>query len=119
MSKHVKHVPTHRAAPTRSTMLEAPRSALRTTVVLSSVAAAATGVTISGGLLASPGAVSSAATDADQDTLGASLAAAAGPASAPEAEPQAAEVGERDAGGLALGRPPRGHRPRQGGRAGR
>ncbi len=95
MSKHVKHVPTHRAAPTRSTLLEAPRSALRTTVVLSSVAAAATGVTISGGLLASPGAVSSAAADADQDTLGASLAAAAGPASASEAEPQAAEVGER------------------------
>ena len=51
MSKHVKHVPKHRAAPPRHTLAKAPRKALRTTVLLSSVAVAATGATIAGGVL--------------------------------------------------------------------
>ena len=42
MSKHVKHVPKHRAAPPRHTLAKAPRKALRTTLLLSSVAVAAT-----------------------------------------------------------------------------
>ncbi len=63
MSKHVKHVPKHRAAPVRPALADAPRRAVRTTVVLSSVAVAATGATISGGLLASPANVTNAATD--------------------------------------------------------
>ncbi len=54
MSKHVKHVPKHRAVPPRHLLVQAPRKALRNTVVLSSVAVAATGATISGGLIASP-----------------------------------------------------------------
>jgi hypothetical protein len=54
VSKHVKHVPKHRGAPPRHALVQAPRKALRNTVVLSSVAVAATGATISGGLLASP-----------------------------------------------------------------
>ncbi len=96
MSKHVKHVPTHRSTPARSPLLEAPRSALRTTVVLSSVAVAATGATISGGLLAAPGAVSSAV--GDEAVLSSDVTAAAAPVSAPDdTEPQAAELGERTA----------------------
>jgi hypothetical protein len=54
VSKHVKHVPKHRGAPPRHALAKAPRKALRNTVILSSVAVAATGATISGGLLASP-----------------------------------------------------------------
>jgi hypothetical protein len=54
VSKHVTHVPKHRAAPPRHLLVAAPRKALRNTVILSSVAVAATGATISGGLLASP-----------------------------------------------------------------
>ena len=65
MSKHVKHVPKHRAEPPRHALAKAPRKALRTTVLLSSVAVAATGATIAGGL-ANPGptAVTNAAADA-------------------------------------------------------
>ena len=66
MSKHVKHVPKHRAAPPRHTLAKAPRKALRTTVILSSVAVAATGATIAGGLVGDgPSAVTNAAADAD------------------------------------------------------
>ncbi len=56
MTKHVKHVPQHRAARTRIP-LEVPRRAVRTTLVLSSVAVAATGVTVAGGVAVGPGAV--------------------------------------------------------------
>ncbi len=64
MSKHVKHVPKHRAAPPRHSLAKAPRQALRTTLLLSSVAVAATGATIAGGLATGPGAVTNAAADA-------------------------------------------------------
>lgn len=87
MSKHAKHVPQHRAAPVRPTFVETPRRALRTTVVLSSVAVAATGVTISGGMISAPAGVSTAA---DQD-LAAELPAAFGDAAG-------AGAGARDAG---------------------
>ncbi len=60
MSKHVKHVPKHRAAPPRHALVQAPRKALRNTVLLSSVAVAATGATIAGGLLTSPASTSAA-----------------------------------------------------------
>ncbi|MEI5672825.1 MULTISPECIES: lytic transglycosylase domain-containing protein [unclassified Nocardioides] len=64
MSKHVKHVPTHRGAPKRPVSADAPKKAIRTTLVMSSVAVAATGATISGGLLGSaPDTVSAAAAD--------------------------------------------------------
>lgn len=63
MSKHVKHVPQHRAAPARLGLVETPRRALHTTVVLSSVAVAATGAAISGGVLGAPASVSPAAAD--------------------------------------------------------
>ena len=65
MSKHVKHVPKHRAAPPRHTLAKAPRKALHTTVLLSSIAVAATGATIVGGIVnADPTAVTNAAADA-------------------------------------------------------
>ena len=65
MSKHVKHVPKHRAAPPRHTLAKAPRKALHTTVLLSSIAVAATGATIVGGIVnAGTTAVTNAAADA-------------------------------------------------------
>jgi hypothetical protein len=61
LSKHAKYVPKHRDAPTSITA--APKKVLRNTVVMSSVAVAATGVAVSGGLLNSPASVSNAAED--------------------------------------------------------
>jgi hypothetical protein len=62
--KHVKHVPKHRGAPSRPVSADAPKKALRTTLVMSSVAVAATGATISTGLLSSaPASVGTAAAD--------------------------------------------------------
>ena len=62
MSKRTKYVPKHRHIPER-TLVEAPKKALRNTVVLSSVAVAATGVAVSGGVLAAPASVTAAAQD--------------------------------------------------------
>jgi hypothetical protein len=50
LSKHAKHTPKHRAVPPRHALAKAPRKALRTTLLLSSVAVAATGVSIAGGI---------------------------------------------------------------------
>jgi hypothetical protein len=103
VSKHVKHVPKHRGAAPRHALVQAPRKALRNTVILSSVAVAATGATISGGLLTSPLAMSSAAGDEKPDAPVESAAAeldvdtadddAKGAAPAP---PEAADLGERE-----------------------
>ena len=51
MTKPTKHVPKHRAAPKRPAVVESPRKAVRTTLVLSSVAVATTGVAVSGGVM--------------------------------------------------------------------
>jgi hypothetical protein len=88
VSKHVKHVPQHRAAPPRHTLAKAPRKALRTTVILSSVAVAATGATIAGGLVGDgPSGVTNAAADANT---------AADPANDAGQRETAADVGERE-----------------------
>ncbi len=50
MSKHKKYVPTHRHAP-EPTLRATPRKALRTGLVMSSVAVAVTGIAVSGGVL--------------------------------------------------------------------
>lgn len=50
MSKHVKHVPKHRATP-EPKLTRAPRQALRTTALLSGVAVATTGAAVGGGVL--------------------------------------------------------------------
>jgi hypothetical protein len=70
VSKHVKHVPKHRQAPKRSITTEAPRRALRTTVLLSGVAVAATGVTVSGGVLSHSAPMAGAAQDLGSDLTG-------------------------------------------------
>lgn len=62
MSKRTKYVPKHRHVP-EPTLTAAPRKILRNTVVMSSVAVAATGVAVSGGVLSSPANVSAAAED--------------------------------------------------------
>ena len=69
MSKHVKYVPKHRAAPTRATPAEASKKAVRTGVVLSSVAVAATGVAVAGGMAGSGATVTTAAADVEQDAV--------------------------------------------------
>jgi len=62
VSKHVKHVPKHRGAPSRPALVEQPRKAIRSTVVMSSVAVAATGIVVSGGVAgAGPASVTAAA----------------------------------------------------------
>jgi Transglycosylase SLT domain len=62
LSKRTQYVPKHRHVPER-TLVQAPKKAIRNTVVLSSVAVAATGATVSGGILMAPAAVSTAAED--------------------------------------------------------
>ncbi len=70
----MKHVPKHRGAPVRPDLVEKPRRVLSTTLVLTSVAVAATGATVAGGLLASPTEVSVA-----RDTTNAAPAAVQAP----------------------------------------
>lgn len=70
MSKHVKHVPKHRQAPKRSLATEAPRRALRTTVLLSGVAVAATGVAVSSGVMSQATPMAGAAHDLGGDLTG-------------------------------------------------
>ena len=95
MSKHVKHVPKHRAAPPKHTLAKAPRKALRTTVLLSSVAVAATGATIAGGMVGgSPASVTNAAADADAGAADASERGAA--ADVGDREPQVSRSDPRD-----------------------
>jgi len=62
LSKRTKYVPKHRHAPER-TIVEAPKKALKNTVVMSSVAVAVTGVAVAGGLLNETPGVSTAAAE--------------------------------------------------------
>ncbi|VXC02663.1 lytic transglycosylase domain-containing protein [Nocardioides sp. AX2bis] len=100
MSKHVKHVPKHRSAPVRPA-LEVPRRAVRTTLVLSSVAVAVTGVTVGAGVLGGQGAVLETAGASVAGTVPTGTAGTAGSqeqvveAAEPAAE-EAAELGERE-----------------------
>lgn len=69
----MKHIPKHRGAPVRPDLVEKPRKAIGATLVLTSVAVAATGATIAGGLLTAPPASTSVAADpagADQAVSG-------------------------------------------------
>lgn len=54
MSKSEKYVPSHRAPGKHKAIKDAPKRALRTSLVLTGVAAAATGVSVSSGVLGSP-----------------------------------------------------------------
>jgi hypothetical protein len=66
--KTEKYVPKHRQAPATTIVKDAPKKVLRNTVLLSSVAVAATGVAVSGGMLSSPASVSNAAQDLGRAT---------------------------------------------------
>lgn len=68
MSKHVKYVPKHRNAPSRTVAKSAQKLVVRNTVMLSSVAVAATGVAVSGGMLSSPTSVSNASANLGSTT---------------------------------------------------
>jgi len=63
LSKPPKYVPKHRHAPEPPTITKVPRKLLRSTIVTSGLAAAATGIAVSAGVLASPGDVTSVAED--------------------------------------------------------
>jgi hypothetical protein len=63
VSKRAKYVPKHRHAPSRTVARDTPKRVLRSTLLFSSVAVAATGVVVSGGVLQAPVSVSSAATE--------------------------------------------------------
>lgn len=78
MSKHAKHVAKHRGAPVRPDLVEKPRKAIGGTLVFASLAVAATGATVVGGLLtASPGTLSATAIDSAIDSTGAGESASA------------------------------------------
>jgi hypothetical protein len=75
LSKRTKYVPKHRQAPERP-LVTAPKKAVRTTLVMSSVAVAATGVAVSGGVLhgSSSGGVATAAAEELSTSSGSSTA---------------------------------------------
>ena len=77
MSKHAKPIPKHRGTPKHAHLKEAPRRAVRNTVVLSSVALAVTGITVGGGLVGTAPDGSGAAADLDGALTPAGDAAAA------------------------------------------
>ena len=62
MSKHKKYVPKHRHAP-EPTLRDAPKKALRTGVVMTSVAVAVTGIAVSGGMVGARSEVATTAQD--------------------------------------------------------
>ena len=77
MPKREKYVPKHRQAPPTTIVKDAPKKVLRNTVMFSSVAVAATGVAVSGGVLNSPAtSVSNAAQDLGNTVSATPLSAA-------------------------------------------
>lgn len=88
MSKHKKYVPKHK----QSRAAGAPKKALRNTVVLSSIAVAATGISVGGGLAAG-----GASADRDLETVAADLDRVVDlpSLSAPEREPQVSRSADR------------------------
>lgn len=62
MSKHANYAPKHRAVPERP-LIEAPKKALKTTLVLSAIAVTGTGTTVAGGLALASGPTLAGAAD--------------------------------------------------------
>ena len=92
MSKHANYAPKHRAAPERP-LVEAPKKALKTTLVLSAIAVAGTGTTVVGGLaLASSPTIATAA-----DIAGPVSHDLAGSASTTSASPSTSATATADA----------------------
>ncbi|MCW2767690.1 MAG: secreted protein [Nocardioides sp.] len=92
MSKHAKHTPQHRNAPVRAISTDAPRRAIRTTVLLSGVAMAATGAAVSTGVMTQSAGVSDGARDVG-DTL---VPVAGKPANRAELAARTASVSRSD-----------------------
>lgn len=69
MSKRTKYVPKHRSVP-EPTLRSAPKKALRTGLVMTSVAAAVTGISVAGGLLGTPAQMTTTAQDLGSDITG-------------------------------------------------
>lgn len=95
MSKHAAYTPKHRGAPERP-LVEAPKKALKKTLVLSAIAVAGTGTTVGGGLALSAGPTLATAADvaapvAHSVTSSASPSAS-GSASSSAADPTASAV---------------------------
>lgn len=87
MSKQDKYAPKHRA-PGKHKAVRAPRRALRTGVALTGLAAAVTGVSVTGGLASvDPDVLSPAA--ADVATTSASASPSTSPSTSPSASPEA------------------------------
>ena len=101
MSKHANYAPKHRAVPERP-LVEAPKKALKTTLVLSAIAVAGTGTTLAGGLaLASSPTVTTAADVAgpvthDTSSTSPSVSATATPSSATSVVRRAAVISRSD-----------------------
>ncbi|KQV67888.1 hypothetical protein ASC64_11885 [Nocardioides sp. Root122] len=95
MSKSDKYVPTHRA-PGKHKAARAPRRALRSGLALTGLAAAVTGVTISGGMMSSDPSLTPAAADV-ADTSSAAGAASGADSATGGATMSAAELEERAA----------------------
>ncbi|WP_166390785.1 lytic transglycosylase domain-containing protein [Nocardioides ochotonae] len=91
MNQPAKSAPKHRAAPNRAVSTQAPRRALRATMLYSTLAVAATGATVVGGVLSTSG------SSAEQNGAGIGLASASlGQAFDPEksTEPEATGADE-------------------------
>ena len=84
MTNHAKPAPKHRGTPKHAHLKEAPKRAVRNTVVLSGVALAVTGITIGGGMLGT-GEVEDPGITADLDTALGDL----------QADVKTADTGER------------------------
>lgn len=91
LSKHAKHVPKHRGAPARPSVpdavVEAPRKAVSATLLFSSLAVAATGVAVVGGLSAEGGASAAALDRPEAAGVGGGAVSAPDSAALAAAEP--------------------------------
>ena len=95
MSKHAKPAPKHRGTPKHAHVAQAPRTAARNVVLLSSVAAAVTGLSVAGGMVGKDGAPPASSAGASAaGTVTASSGAAN--AEAPEQATERREVVSRD-----------------------
>ena len=87
MSNHSRPAPKHRGAPRHAHLAEAPKRAVRNTVVLSSVALAVTGISVGAGMLGKDAGANGAAAD-----VGGALAANGSPLVKADASAVAASV---------------------------
>ena len=83
MTKHEKYVPKHRTPPTPAKVAQVPRIALRSTLILSTLAVGGTGAAVAGGVVAGPGSIAGAESVAPQ-ALTTVLAAPAAVSERPE-----------------------------------